>query len=424
MALREAAEADRPLVSVVLPCLNEAGSVALVVRLALDTLQAHGITGEVVVADNGSTDGSRDLALAAGARVVEVPVRGYGAALSGGFAAARGEICVMGDADATYPFELISLLVEPIARGEADMTIGSRLSGATARTMPFLHRFVGTPVITWLVRRAGGPANLHDSQSGFRAFRREALLDLRLRGTGMEYASEMLIVAGRAGWRVQEIETGYRERVGESKLNTLSDGLRHLTTILLLAPDLAATLPGGVVTIAGAIALAWALLDPSIMQAGSPAWLASFFGPALLVLGSQSIMVGLLLAAYSPLAPRSRRISPEALLSGYSLGGVWATCAGLTLLGALALVGLAGLHTPVRAPQIQMVAFVLILVGGSAIAASVVARLLVEGLRRYAPATSPPAGRGAAETDAGDETGVVAADSTASDTRGADGLSE
>lgn len=409
----EVAQADQPLVSVVLPCLNEAGSVALVVRLALDTFAAHAINGEVVVADNGSVDGSQDLARAAGARVVDVPVRGYGAALRGGIEAARGEICVMGDADATYPFELTPLLIAPIIRGEADMTIGSRLAGATARTMPFTHRYVGTPVITWLVRRAGGPANLSDSQSGFRAFRREALQDLRLRATGMEYASEMLIVAGRAGWRVREIETGYRERIGESKLRTVSDGLRHLSTILLLAPDLAATLPGVVLALAGLVPLVWALVDPSIEQAGSPAWLAAFFGPALMVLGSQSVMVGLLLAVYSPLAPRSRRISSEALLSGYSVGGVWATCAGLILIGALALARLAGLQTPFRAPQIQMIALVLILVGGSAIAASVVARLVVEGFRRYAPVAPAPL-RSVGEPDARDRSDMVASDSSTS----------
>lgn len=404
--------------SVVLPCLNEAGSVALVVRLALETLDAHGLHGEVVVADNGSVDGSQDLARAAGARIVDVPIRGYGAALSGGIEAARGEICVMGDADATYPFELMPLLIEPIVRGEADMTIGSRLAGATPRTMPFLHRYVGTPVITWLVRRAGGPANLSDSQSGFRAFRRDALWDLRLRATGMEYASEMLIVAGRAGWRVSEIETGYRERIGKSKLRTLSDGLRHVTTILLLAPDLAATLPGVVLAIAGLIPLVWALVDPSIAQAGSPAWLASFFGPPLIVLGSQSIMVGLLLAVYSPLAPRFRRISSEALLRGYSVGGVWATCAGLILIGALALAWLAGWQTPFRAPQIQMIALVLILVGGSAIAASVVARLVVEGFRRYAPIAAPLEGR-TGKPGAGAGGGEVTPDPSTSNAPGA-----
>jgi len=170
-------DVNEPLVTIVLPCLNEASSVASVVREGLAACVAAGIAGEVIVADNGSDDGSPDLARAAGARVVDVPLRGYGAALSAGFTAARADICVMGDADATYPFDKLADLVEPVVRDEADMTVGSRWVGVTAKSMPFWHRFVGTPVLTWLVRRAGGPSNLTDSQSGFRAVRRQALLD-------------------------------------------------------------------------------------------------------------------------------------------------------------------------------------------------------------------------------------------------------
>jgi hypothetical protein len=388
LAMRLAA--DGPDVSVVLPCLNEAGSVGLVVRQILDTLAADGIDGEVVVADNGSTDGSPEIARTAGARVVDVPTRGYGAALSGGFAAARGAVCVMGDADATYPFEELGRLVRPVTSDEADMVIGSRLGSATAKTMPFLHRFVGTPVITWLVRRAGGPRGLRDSQSGFRAFRRDRLLALNLRSSGMEYASEMLIVAGRAGWRIVEIETGYRARIGTSKLETLPDGLRHLTTILLLAPDLAATLPGAILTAVGALALLWALVDPAVAQAGSPSWVASFFGPALVVLGIQAILVGLLLAAYSPIAPRRRSVSSRVLLGRYLVGGIWAASAGVIIIGALAVARVAGLQPPVRISQIEMIALILVLIGGSAVATAAIAGVLVESLRRYPPAVPGP----------------------------------
>ncbi|MGZ5385250.1 MAG: glycosyltransferase family 2 protein [Acidimicrobiia bacterium] len=369
--------------SVVLPCLNEAGSVALVVRQALDALAASEISGEVVVADNGSSDGSADLARAAGARVVDVPVRGYGAALSAGFEAAKGEICVMGDADATYPFELLEILVEPIAKGEADMAIGSRLAGATGKTMPFLHRFVGTPLITWLVRRAGGPIGVADSQSGFRAFRRDRLLGLRLQSTGMEYASEMLVLAGRAGWRVQEVDAGYRERIGNSKLETFPDGMRHQMTILLLAPDLAAIIPGTLAVIAGVLAILWALIDPAIRDPGSAGWWASFVAPAMLVLGSQAIMVGLLLADRSPLARRPRGPSSDLLPVRYLLGGVWAVSAGLILIAALAIVRVLGFQAPFRGPQIEMIALVLVLVGGSAVGISLITRVLDEGMRRY-----------------------------------------
>jgi hypothetical protein len=301
---------------------------------------------------------------------------------------------VMGDADATYPFELLGQLVEPIAREEADMVIGSRLAGATAQTMPFLHRYVGTPVITWLVRRAGGPADVTDSQSGFRAFRRQALLDLELRSTGMEYASEMLVLAGRAGWRVADVATGYRERIGDSKLETFNDGLRHLTTIMLLAPDLAATIPGVAAVSGGALALTWALFDPAIRQPGSIGWLASFLAPTLLVLGSQAIMIGLLFSRRSPIAA-GRTARAHRLPLQFLVGGIWALGAGVILVAALAFVRILGQPAPFRGAQIEMLALVLILLGGSAIASSLMARLVDEGLRRYSPAgQSESAGMG------------------------------
>jgi hypothetical protein len=256
--------------------------------------------------------------------------------------------------------------------------------------MPFLHRFVGTPTITWLVRRAGGPRGLTDSQSGFRAFRRDELLGLNLRATGMEYASEMLIVAGRANWRVQEVEIGYRERIGTSKLETGPDGLRHLTTILMLAPDLAATLPGGALALLGAVPLAWALIDPSMVQAGSAPWLASFFGPALVVLGIQAVLVGLLLAIYSPIAPRRTGASSRVLLGRYLVGGIWGAGAGIIIIGALAVARLMGLQSPARVAQIELIALVLVLVGGSAVATAAIAGTVVESLRRYPPTGAPP----------------------------------
>lgn len=374
---------DKPVISVVLPCLNEAGSVAIVVEQALAAFAQLGMSGEVVVADNGSTDGSQEIARAAGARVIDAPIRGYGAALTAGFAAARGEVCVMADADATYPLERIGDLVGPILRGEADMTLGSRWSGTSMQTMPFLHRFVGTPVITWLVRRAGGPRGLSDSQSGFRAFRRDRLASLGLSTTGMEFASEMLIVAGRVGWRMTEIATGYRERIGESKLDTFRDGWRHLVTILLLAPNLAATLPGAALALGGTALLGWSLVDPSVVRAGSPSWLAAFLGPAAIVIGIHAVLVGLVLAATSPFSSGGRSVDPRRLLRSYAIGGAWAIGAGLILCVALVVAFFAGLPTPVRVPQIQGIALVLGLSGADALGVSLIGHLLLERMRRF-----------------------------------------
>jgi hypothetical protein len=289
----------------------------------------------------------------------------------------------MGDADATYPYDKLAEMVNPVVRGEADMTVGSRWEGATGNTMPFWHRFVGTPILTWLVRRAGGPRDLTDSQSGFRAVRRQALLNLHLQTTGMEYASEMLIVAGRAGWRIREIPPGYRERIGQSKLDAFRDGWRHLRAILLLAPDLAATLPGAALVGAGALGVAWALVDPDISRAGSPAWLASLLGPAALVLGVQAILLGFLLSFSSPLARDQRAPRAERLLVSIAVGGAWALGPGLVLCGAPVLAWLLGRPPPLSALQLDLFALVLVLVGGSAIGGAIIGGLVTEGLRRY-----------------------------------------
>lgn len=373
---------SHPLVSVVLPCLNEEASVASVVRESADALLAAGLAGEVVVADNGSTDESAARARAAGARVVDAPVPGYGSALAAGFDAARGDICVMGDADATYPFERLVALVDPILRDEADMTVGSRWVGLTTAEMPILHRYVGTPVISWLVRRAGGP-NISDSQSGFRAFRRERVLSLGLRATGMEYASEMLILAGRADWRVMEIPTGYRARIGESKLNTFRDGWRHLRIILLLAPDLAATVPGAILAGLGTVALGWALVDPSLAHPGAPGWVASFVGLAAFVLGCQAVLAGLLLASTSWLAPRTVAIPVRRLLPTYRTLGLWALGSGTVLAGALVVAWTAGLPTPSRAAEVALLSLALVVVGVTAWGGAIIAGLFLEGAQQY-----------------------------------------
>lgn len=376
----------RRQVAVVFPCLNEAASVGLVVRQARDALAAAGLEGEVVVADNGSTDGSQRLAAEAGARVVHQPIRGYGAALQAGIEAAESEVVVMADADATYPLERIGELVAPVRDGKADMVLGARWLGATLETMPFLHRFVGTPLLTWLVRRAGGPPRLTDSQSGFRAFRRQAVIALGLRSTGMEYASEMLIIAGRAGWRIQEIDTGYRERIGESKLDTFRDGWRHLKTIVLLAPDLIATYPG-VGLLAGGTALSsWSFVDATALRPGSPGWQLSFLGAALLILGAQAFLVGVALSVSSPIAFDGRTRRPAGgidLLRSVAILGGWLAGVGLLIGASLILVWAFGLGTPPRGLQLALLAQSLFVVGASALGYAGLASLLRERRQRW-----------------------------------------
>lgn len=291
-------------VTVVLPCLDEREAVALCVKESLDALQSADLVGETLVVDNGSTDDSAAVAAAAGARVVHESRRGYGRALRTGFAQARGRVVVMADADGTYDLAKIPEMVRPILAGHADMVLATRLESSTRESMPFLHRYLGTPVITYLTARASGRRVTKDSQTGFRAFDRGRITSLGLTGDGMELASEMLIKAARSGFRIDNLEGGYRSRIGESKLDTWSDGWRHLKLILLLAPDLILVGPGAVLTILGALTLVLGFAQPSGVEIGSARWQPVFFSGIALVLGVQVLFAGAVVASSSPIARR------------------------------------------------------------------------------------------------------------------------
>jgi glycosyl transferase family 2 len=291
-----------PDVSVVFPCLNEEEAVSDCVTAALTALAAASIPAEVIVVDNGSTDRSAELASAAGARVIAEPRPGYGRALRTGFDHAEGRVVVMADADGTYDLDRLAELVRPVLDDEADMALATRLEGTTGETMPFLHRYVGTPVITFLTSRACGRKVTSDSQTGYRAFKRDRVADLALAGDGMELASEMLIKASRAEFRVQEMSFLYAERIGESKLNTWSDGWRHLMLIFLLAPDLLLIGPGIVLTALGGLAILLSFAQPEGIEVGSLRWQPVFFAGIAVVMGVQALLAGVFLANNSPVA--------------------------------------------------------------------------------------------------------------------------
>lgn len=234
---------DRPDISVVMPCLNEERSVGLCVQKALEGIRRTNLTGEVIVCDNGSTDDSVAVATAAGARVVHESERGYGNAYQQGFRAARGRYLIMGDSDLTYDFSELHRLVANLREGH-DYVLGSRFAGRIMPgAMPWSHRYIGNPALTGILNRFF-KLRTSDAHSGMRGFTREAYERMGCRTKGMEFASEIVINAARAGLRVTEVPITYHPRLGESKLRSIKDGWRHLRFMLLLCPKYLFVIPG------------------------------------------------------------------------------------------------------------------------------------------------------------------------------------
>ncbi len=346
---------------------------------AFTAMDAAGLRGEVVVVDNGSTDGSPEFAEAAGARVIRESRRGYGSALRTGFAAARYDIIVMADADLTYPLEKITQLVAPVAADQADLVLGCRLDAATRHTMPWLHRYVGTPTITFLTARACGRRVVTDSQSGFRAFRRDKVDAIGLQGTGMELATEMLIRSSRVGLRIREVHTGYRPRVGESKLDTWGDGWRHLQLILMLAPEVLLIAPGALLAMLGLGMLLLAFVRPEGVEVGSLRWQPVFFSGIALVLGVQALLAGVVLAHNSSITT-GRTVRRYAFVGKPTFPkrcvytGASMVVAGLVVNGLLFAGWLQGDESPpVRGFGLASLAQSLIIVGGTLVSFGLVA---------------------------------------------------
>jgi glycosyltransferase involved in cell wall biosynthesis len=231
--------------SVVMPCLNEAATVGVCVKKAIAALERHAIRGEVIVADNGSTDGSQQIARDFGARVLPVERRGYGSALQSGIAAARGRFVLMGDADDTYDFSQLDEFVGKLREGY-DLVMGNRFRGKILPgAMPPLHRYLGNPVLTGL-GRLFFKSSVGDFHCGLRAFRKDAIEQLGLRTLGMEFASEMVVKAAAFKLRVTEIPTTLApdRRDRPPHLRTWSDGWRHLRFLLLYSPRWLFLYPG------------------------------------------------------------------------------------------------------------------------------------------------------------------------------------
>jgi glycosyltransferase involved in cell wall biosynthesis len=334
------AGADTVLVSVVMPCLNEAGSVATCVDKARRGLQALGLPGEVVVVDNGSTDGSPALAAAAGARVVHERRRGYGAAYQRGFAEARGRYLVMGDSDDSYDFLDLGRFVEPLAAGTHDMVMGTRLRGTILPgAMSWSHRWIGNPILSGMLRLFFR-TRISDSHCGMRSFTREAYQRMSPRTQGMEYASELVVAALREGLRITEIPITYRPRIGESKLVGLRDAWRHIRFMLLFAPSYLFQLPGLLLMAAGAVVVGALAGGPRELLGHRWDYHGLLFGALALMLGYTLVVFDVAAKAFSMSAGLAR---PGRWLRGLL---AWFTLERGMIAGAL--LALAGLGLEVK----------------------------------------------------------------------------
>jgi glycosyltransferase involved in cell wall biosynthesis len=293
-AIAERSSAVKSRVSVVIPCLDEAETIAECVTSARAVLDEAGLAGEVIVVDNGSTDGSGDLARSAGALVVEEPRRGYGSAYLAGLAVAQGDYIVMVDADLTYDFREIPRFVRELEDG-AQLVVGDRMSNIAPGAMTLVSR-LGNPLLSGFLNVLHR-TNIRDVHCGMRALRREVLPALNLRTVGMEFASEMVIRATRERLDVREIPIELHPRVGSSKLSPFRDGWRHLRVILVYNPTFLFLLPGAVMFFAGS--LITLLVFVHVPLFGRNLYTHSLIvGCLLILLGVQAIGLGLSARAF------------------------------------------------------------------------------------------------------------------------------
>lgn len=282
-----AADADQVEVTVLMPCLNEAETLAICVTKAVNSLRELGVHGEVVISDNGSTDGSQEIAIANGARVVNAPIRGYGGALMAGIESARGTYVIMADADDSYDLSNLNPFIEKLRAGN-DVVMGNRFTGGISPgAMPPLHKYLGNPVLSWLGRTLFNLRGVKDFHCGIRGFHRDRIRALRLCMPGMEFASELVVRASLANYSMVEVPTTLRPdgRSRAPHLRTWRDGWRHLRFLMVFAPRKILVWPGALLATAG-------LIGTSTLTIG-PVSLASLtFDVSALVYTCLAVLVG------------------------------------------------------------------------------------------------------------------------------------
>jgi glycosyltransferase involved in cell wall biosynthesis len=330
--------------TILMPCLNEAETIEVCVKKAKDFLDSRGISGEVLIADNGSTDGSQALARRCGARIAAIPSRGYGAALLGGIQEARGTYIIMGDADDSYDFTALDPFVEKLRAGY-ELVMGNRFKGGIKpHAMPPLHRYLGNPVLTSIGRLFfNSPAG--DFHCGLRGFRRDSIMSLGLTSPGMEFASEMVVKATLRQLRMTEVPTTLSPdgRSRPPHLRSWRDGWRHLRFLMLFSPVWLFFYPGLTLLLLGAVSMAWLL--PGERTAGSIHFDVNtlVYASAAIVCGFQAIAFYMFAKTYAiqsgllPEDPLVNRLRHALRLEVGLIGGGLAFVAGLLL--ALYAVG-------------------------------------------------------------------------------------
>lgn len=359
-----------PVLSVVLPTLNEEEGVGTCIEWIKTAVEQLEVPTEIIISD-ASTDQTPQIARQKGAIVVNPDKAGYGYAYRYGFNYARGQYIAMGDADMTYDFKQLPLLVNRLVETNADMVIGSRFQGEIQPgAMPVLHQYIGNPILTKFLNVFYG-VGVSDAHSGFRVFKRELLEDLDLKTTGMEFASEMIMEAGTQGLTIEEVPITYRERVGEATLESFRDGWRHVRFMLKNTPKHLFSLPGIILGIFGSILMAGSLFSINI-GGTAPGIRSMIFGGVLVIVGYQTVSFSLFSALAtdpirSPNDPITRWLHKHLTLERGAAAGLMIFVGGVAyaiyLIGTWVMNGYSSLPLVVG----DIAAFILIALGAQTV---------------------------------------------------------
>lgn len=331
-------DGNRTELSILMPCLNEAETLEICIKKAQKALEDLRVNGEIIIADNGSTDGSPKIAASLGARVIHVAEKGYGSALQGGIKAARGKYIIMGDADDSYDFTNLGPFLEKLRDGY-DLVMGNRFKGGIApNAMPPLHKYLGNPVLTG-IGRLFFRSPCGDFHCGLRGFSKTAIQRLDLRTTGMEFASETVVKASLHGLRITEVPTtlSVDGRNRPPHLRSWRDGWRHLRFLLLYSPRWLFLYPGLLLMLIGTVASGWLLVGPRVVDGITLDVHTFLYAAIAIVIGYQTVIFAIFTKVFAitegllPEDPRLKTLFRYIKLETGILAGVLLLAAGIGL---------------------------------------------------------------------------------------------